>query len=107
MSIKDFENVAYLNVYFLPGILDPPYEDGALDGLPYTTLSYANGPGPGRVNVTGLNTSATSYQQSRLVPLMSETHAGEDVQIFAKGPMAHLFHGVHEQVCIYSLVYFC
>jgi hypothetical protein len=26
-----------------------------------------------------------------------ETHSGEDVGIFARGPMAHLFHGVHEQ----------
>ena len=27
----------------------------------------------------------------------SETHAGEDVQIYAQGPLAHLFQGVHEQ----------
>ena len=26
-----------------------------------------------------------------------ETHAGEDTGIYARGPMAHLFHGVHEQ----------
>lgn len=26
-----------------------------------------------------------------------ETHGGEDVAVFAKGPMAHLLHGVHEQ----------
>ena len=26
-----------------------------------------------------------------------ETHGGEDVGIFARGPWAHLFHGVHQQ----------
>ena len=37
------------------------------------------------------------FQQQSIVPLSSETHGGEDVVIFARGPMAHLFHGVHEQ----------
>ncbi len=27
----------------------------------------------------------------------SETHAGEDVPLHARGPMSHLFGGVHEQ----------
>lgn len=31
------------------------------------------------------------------MPLRHETHGGEDVAVFAKGPMAHLLHGVHEQ----------
>lgn len=31
------------------------------------------------------------------MPLDSETHGIEDVAIFAKGPMSHLFHGVQEQ----------
>ena len=37
------------------------------------------------------------YKQQSAVPLDSETHGSEDVAIFAKGPMAHLFHGVQEQ----------
>lgn len=37
------------------------------------------------------------YMQQAAVPLVVETHAGEDVAIYAKGPMAHLFHGVKEQ----------
>ena len=33
-------------------------------------------------------------------PLYYETHAAEDVQIFASGPMSHIFTGVHEQAFI-------
>ncbi|XP_071944154.1 alkaline phosphatase, tissue-nonspecific isozyme-like [Antedon mediterranea] len=78
------------------------------DGLPYTTLAYANGPGANKVshsfnatnqrpNNTGVDTENKDYEQDALVPLALETHAGEDVAIYATGPMAHLFHGVHEQ----------
>ena len=31
------------------------------------------------------------------VPLGKQTHGGEDVAIYARGPMSHLFHGTHEQ----------
>lgn len=37
------------------------------------------------------------YQAQSAVPLRQETHGGEDVAVFARGPMAHLLHGVHEQ----------
>ena len=30
-------------------------------------------------------------------PMTSETHSGADVGIFAKGPWAHLFHGVRNE----------
>ena len=38
-----------------------------------------------------------SYLQPSGQPIKSETHGGDDVGIWAVGPMAHLFHGVHEQ----------
>ncbi|KAL7991124.1 hypothetical protein Chor_014554, partial [Crotalus horridus] len=49
--------------------------------------------------ITGLLPSPENdtYHQQAAVPLASETHGGEDVAIMAKGPMAHLFHGVQEQ----------
>lgn len=31
------------------------------------------------------------------MPLSSETHGGEDVALLARGPQAHLVHGVQEQ----------
>ncbi|XP_054768597.2 alkaline phosphatase-like [Lytechinus pictus] len=78
------------------------------DDLPYTTLAYLNGPGARavrdsyvnfamRTNLTVIDTEEPDYLQEAIVPLRSETHGGDDVAIYATGPMAHLFHGVQEQ----------
>ncbi|OCT57623.1 hypothetical protein XELAEV_18003267mg [Xenopus laevis] len=72
------------------------------DFKPYTSLLYGNGPGyplpdAERANITGVDTGSDSYLQQAAVPVVSETHGGEDVAIMAKGPQAHLFHGFHEQ----------
>ncbi|KAM3930925.1 intestinal-type alkaline phosphatase 1-like [Leptodactylus fuscus] len=73
----------------------------ATDGLHYTSLLYGNGPGYKIVNGSRENISnidiGGDYRQQTAVPLSSETHGGEDVAIMAKGPQAHLFHGIHEQ----------
>ncbi|XP_071805916.1 intestinal-type alkaline phosphatase 1-like [Asterias amurensis] len=85
------------------------------DGLPFTTLSYANGPGGieeldsfkstgSRRNLTDTNTEAADFHHQALVPIDSETHGAEDVTIYANGPMSHLFHGVHEQHYIAHVV---
>jgi alkaline phosphatase len=44
-----------------------------------------------------LITEAPNYVQESASPRDSAAHGGEDVAIYAKGPMAHLFRGVHEQ----------
>lgn len=77
-------------------------EGYALDDadLPYTTLGYTNGPGyraEGRPDLTHVDTGALDYLQEATVPLSAETHAGEDVALFARGPSAHLVHGSQEQ----------
>ncbi|GJQ80046.1 hypothetical protein Trydic_g19334 [Trypoxylus dichotomus] len=82
----------------------------AKDNIPYTILSYANGPGY-RENEDGsrYNFSQNDFGDIDLIypalaPLDSETHAGEEVGIFARGPWAHLFSGVMEQNVIPHLM---
>jgi alkaline phosphatase len=72
----------------------------ALDGhnLTYVTLMYANGPsGNLDKDISGQDTKGNNFRQPSHVFLSSETHGGEDVGVYARGPMAHLFHGVQEQ----------
>ncbi|XP_074524436.1 intestinal-type alkaline phosphatase [Halichoeres trimaculatus] len=74
----------------------------AEDKKRFTMAVYGNGPGYQIVNGTRPDVNETissgnDYRQQATVPLDSETHGIEDVAIFAKGPMAHLFHGVQEQ----------
>ncbi|XP_042867407.1 alkaline phosphatase, tissue-nonspecific isozyme-like isoform X3 [Penaeus japonicus] len=77
-----------------------------LDGKPYTTLLYGNGPGyahttpTGRQDLTGFNTQDINFVQQAAVPRKYETHGGEDVPVYAYGPGAHLFSGTIEQTYI-------
>lgn len=83
------------------------------DGKTYTTLGYANGPGsilPGqqekgaRHEPTPEEVVDTSYKQQSTVPMRSETHGGQDVTIYAKGPHAYLFGGVVEESYIFHVI---
>jgi alkaline phosphatase len=72
------------------------------DGKPYTTISFANGPGgviplPERPALTMEQASAPDFIQPALVPMKSETHGGEDLGIYAIGPWSHLFQGTVEE----------
>ncbi|XP_053490693.1 intestinal-type alkaline phosphatase [Ictalurus furcatus] len=73
----------------------------ATDKKPFTTTLYGNGPGyianRTRPDLNYTITSRNDYVQQSVAPLSSETHGSEDVAIFAKGPMSHLFHSVQEQ----------
>lgn len=103
-----------------------PTKDLALgdDGLPYTTVSYGNGPGAmfeirdvkdendpnkvtqvaGRMDLTEVDTTDKDFIQQATVPRSSETHGGEDVAIYARGPMAHLMRGTVEQSYIFHVL---
>lgn len=76
------------------------------NGLPYTTLGYQNGPGyrGTRPDLTRVDTTALDYQQEAAVPLGSETHGGEDVAVFARGPGAALVHGSMEEHWIFHVM---
>ncbi|THD03886.1 alkaline phosphatase [Panacagrimonas perspica] len=99
-------------------------------GLPYTTLSYANGPGwtggqqrrtysekedpkarapykgtALRPNLSDVDTEDEDYLQESTVSLPSETHGGEDVAIYARGPGSEWFRGVMEQHTIFHVMY--
>lgn len=95
----------------------------AKDGMPYTTLGYTNGLGfrdlgnetnadesyglpsaAGRVDLTHVDTETTGFHQEALVPLGSETHAGEDVVIYGKGPGAHMVSGTNEQSVVFHVM---
>jgi len=77
------------------------------DGLPHTTLGYANGPGfvdGSRPDLSNVDTIAPDYRQEATVPLAAETHSGEDVPLYADGPNAYLLHGVLEQNVIFHVM---
>ena len=87
----------------------------AEDGKPYTTLGYANGPVAcstledgvfdcERADLSEVDTQAPDFQQQALVFLGSETHAGEDVPVFSRGPGSELLNGVIEQNEIFHVM---
>ena len=95
----------------------------AADNMPYTTVGYTNGGGfrdlgdetdadagynfapvTGRVDLTDVDTTTPGFHQEAVVPLGSETHAAEDVGVYAVGPGAHLVTGTNEQSLIFHVM---
>lgn len=88
----------------------------AADGKPYTVAGYLNGAGSvlveqadktfagSRPDLTEEQATDPDYLQQALIPMSSETHSGEDVAVFARGPWAHLFGGVIEQNVIFHVM---
>ena len=76
-------------------------------GAAYTTLSYANGPGykKQRPDLSKINTRGPDFQQLGTLPMMSETHAGEDVAAYATGKNSDAVRGVMEQNRLYDVMY--
>ena len=86
------------------------------DGKPYTVAGYLNGVGSvlveqadksfsgSRPDLTEEQATDPDYIQQALIPMSSETHSGEDVAVFARGPWAHLFGGVIEQNVIFHVM---
>jgi alkaline phosphatase len=77
------------------------------DGKAYTTLGYATGPGAAtgaRRDPATENTRDPNYKQSAVVPVDSASHGGEDVEVKAIGPWAHLLEGTIEQNTIFHVM---
>lgn len=105
------------------GVPEPALDRDAC-GLPFTVLTYANGPGHAghcrvdpkqpdaekmmlrgcRQDLSGRDTAAMTYFQEATVPLSSETHSGEDVGVYAYGARSPLVHGTIEQNVIFHLM---
>jgi len=99
-------------------------DDLAADNMPYTTLGYANGRGfmdlgsetnadegydqeihgSGRVDLSVIDTTQAGFHQEAMVPRSSETHAGEDVVLYAKGPGSQYVSGTIEQNLIFHII---
>jgi alkaline phosphatase len=89
------------------------------DGMAYTVAGYLNGAGSVLAPLGGEGgpfvgtrpaldqETATDldYLQQALIPKSSETHSGEDVAVYAKGPFAHLFDGTIEQNVIFHVMH--
>lgn len=101
-----------------PGASGPTLD---VKGKPYATLSYATGPGfqiidgnideaqrnvtPGRdQDLRDFDTTSPDFHQESLVGLRGETHGGEDVALFARGPGADVVRGVINQNEIFHIM---
>jgi alkaline phosphatase len=99
-------------------------------GRPYTTLGYGNGPGYagataaspegpktfghdtrgfqparlGRPDLAAIDTTGPDYLQEAMLPLGSETHGGEDVGVWARGPGSSAVRGSIEQHALFHIM---
>ncbi|KAG8242953.1 hypothetical protein J6590_055676 [Homalodisca vitripennis] len=78
--------------------VDPKPSD--IDGLPYSSLLYGNG--PGYVSPRSIPSNSSGKEKNAVhgsaVPRQWATHGGEDVPVYAQGPLATLlFSGTVDQ----------
>ena len=111
------------------GKIEPDYKRDRL-GRPYTTLHYVAGPGypgatagqpegpkkypeaqrnlkqvtNGNPDLSKVDTTDPNYLQEAMIPILDETHGGEDVAIFATGVNSYLIHGSMEENWIFYVM---
>jgi alkaline phosphatase len=98
-------------------------------GQTYTTLNYASGPGytgasdeqpagpkklphtpsqydaaEGRPDLSEVDTQDPDYLQEALLPMIDETHGGQDVGVWASGPGSEAIRGSLEQHVLYHVI---
>lgn len=76
------------------------------DGLPTTTLSYSTGPGyvnnfntvgDARIDISQHDLTNSEYLYPATLPASIETHAADDVPVYAGGAHHEIFSGAYEQ----------
>ncbi|HTE05771.1 MAG TPA: alkaline phosphatase, partial [Planctomycetota bacterium] len=91
---------------------------GDKNGVPYTVLGYGNGPGyrgaprvnplldtfPGLNGVVPAGPADPAYLQEASVPLAAETHAGEEVAIYAIGRNSSALRGTVKNTFTFKLM---
>ena len=91
---------------------------GDKNGVPYTVLGYGNGPGyrgvprvnplvdsfPGLGGVIPAGPGDPAYLQEAAVPLGAETHAAEEVAIYAIGKGSSALHGTVKNTFTFQLM---
>lgn len=109
---------------------DPAQYARDATGLPYTTLNYTNGPGyvgatdqqpegpkhartdssgwqqagKGRPDLSDVDTEDPDYLQEAMFPLRAETHGGDDVGVWARGPGSDAVRGSVEQNTLFHFL---
>ena len=86
----------------------------AADGMPYTTLGYANGPGARRSGARSAPQPGIDAVYQALIPRIDtnldgtpdidESHGGEDVPLFAIGAGSGAVSGVIEQNLVFDIM---
>ncbi|MFT3896675.1 MAG: alkaline phosphatase [Thermomonas sp.] len=98
--------------------VDPTALARDANGLPYTVLNYASGPGyrssaasgdaratgNRRPDLTDVDTEDPDYLQEAIFPLDSETHGGDDVGIWATGPGSDAVRGSVEENTVFHFL---
>jgi len=82
----------------------PGAGEGGAPTYEYPTLGYANGPGA-IPDYTTVDTQSPNFRQPATLPMLAETHGGDDVAAYARGVASELVHGVMEQNELYGALH--
>lgn len=81
----------YYNSFFC-FVTGPDSRVSDIDGQPYTTVLYGNGPGFATPRIVPMNITSATEDRNQVnaaaVPRQWATHGGEDVPVYALGPLA-------------------
>lgn len=108
----DRQNMPYTTLNYMNGRgfadyadkADGTYETRELEDLSGLEEDQGQPPFPRRVDLSNVDTQAPGFHQESFIPLIQETHGGEDVPIYATGPGAHLLSGSIEQNVIFHVM---